>query len=129
MQPSIHHQVSSLWSDMDAQRWDALAGYFNPDAQILWPNTNERFTVEEYVKANAHYPGRWHIRLKRVEINGHLAISVAQVQGLTDAFSLHVVSFFTYEQGRIQQLVEYWAEDGPPPSWRKEMGLGQPMNP
>ena len=36
-----------------------LRSFFEPDATIVWVNTNEVFTVDEYIRANCEYPGDW----------------------------------------------------------------------
>ena len=41
--------------------------------------------------------------------------------------SYHVVSFFILDHGLITALDEYWADDGEPPAWRREMRIGRPI--
>ena len=42
--------IQQLWNDIITQNKDRLPAYFKDDAVILWPCTNEQFTVEEYVR-------------------------------------------------------------------------------
>jgi len=111
--------VSSFWRDMDAQKWDNLQSYFEPNAVIDWANTKERFTVPEFVNVNAEYPGNWNITVKRIEQMGNLIISVVFVQlsGENQAFT--AVSFFKFENERFSGLTEYWGDVGEPPAWRQ----------
>ncbi|KLU60165.1 hypothetical protein CEB3_c35960 [Peptococcaceae bacterium CEB3] len=44
-----------------------LRGFFEPDAAVVWANTNEIFTVDEYIRANCKYPGKWQGCIESVE--------------------------------------------------------------
>ena len=48
--------VLELWKDIIEQNPKKLKRYFNSNAIINWHNTNESFTVEEYIIANCEYP-------------------------------------------------------------------------
>ncbi len=120
--------VRQLWADIHNQKWDGLTSYFCSDAVINWNNTNEQFTVEEFISANSLYPGNWSIVVERLETRGDLIVSVAKVT-LRDANAVfHAISFFEFKDGKIRLLNEYWSEDGPPPKWRVELGIGSPIN-
>ena len=58
--------VQAFFSAVLAQEPEALRACFSPDAVIDWPCTDERFTVEEYVRANCEYPGDWTGEIERV---------------------------------------------------------------
>ena len=49
--------ISACWAAALAQRAGEMAGFFTPGARVLWPNTNERFTAAEFIRANCEYPG------------------------------------------------------------------------
>lgn len=44
-----------------------LKKFFNEDAYIDWHNTNERFTVDEFIEVNCTYPDKWGGEVERVE--------------------------------------------------------------
>lgn len=113
--------IRALWEEMDQQNWSALSGHFTEDAEINWPNTKERFCVDEWVRVNEAYPGNWSIVLERLEPVGDGTLSVACVKLRDGETALHVVSFFTFRSGRISQLTEYWGDDGEPPEWRRKL--------
>ena len=48
--------LAAFWRAVAAQERDPLRGFFAEGAEVLWPNTNERFSVEEYLRANCEYP-------------------------------------------------------------------------
>lgn len=56
--------VAPLWftrffDAIVSQNRSELETCFEPDAKITWANTNEEFTVSEYVQATCEYPGKW----------------------------------------------------------------------
>ncbi len=123
----LEQTVASLWRDVDRQNWGGLAAYFSPSAVIRWHNTNEQFTVDEFVRANSEYPGDWAIRVERVLAAGDTVVSAVAVSAREGDASFHAASFFRFENGKIVELDEYWGDDAPPPQWRVELGIGGPM--
>lgn len=114
--------VRNLWQDMSSQNFDGLKKYFHRNAIIRWNNTNEEFTVDNFIRANSEYPGNWKIDVIRLEQIGDLVITVAYVSS-EDDISLYVTSFFEFEDGLIRQLDEYWGDNGAPPQWRQDLKL------
>ena len=111
--------VRDLWSTMDEQNWDRLASYFSENAAIYWPNTREVFNVTQFVMINKEYPGSWKITVDRLIETKDQIISVVKVS--MENHSFHAVSFFNFDAKKINQVVEYWGEDGLPPNWRAEV--------
>ena len=119
--------INEFWKDVIEQNRERLPGYFCRDAVIRWHCTNEQFTVEEYVRANCDYPGNWLGEIERIEENGSLIILAGRVFPEDRISSFHVVSFIRLNKGLIAELDEYWGDDGEAPKWRKEMGIGKPI--
>jgi len=71
--------VKHFWDAVLAQDRDAIGKYFREDAYVNWHCTNERFTVEEYSKANCDYPGDWDGEIERMERSGSLIVTVTRV--------------------------------------------------
>ena len=111
-----------------SQEPEALRACFHPDAVIDWPCTNERFTVEEYLRANCEYPGEWTGAIERVVSAGAQTVLAVRVWPKTGGPSFHCVSFLQWKDGRIAHLTEYWSDDGPAPQWRRAMKIGMPLN-
>jgi hypothetical protein len=92
-----------------------LRTYFEPDAHIFWSNTNEEFTVDEYVRANCEYPGQWEGKVERVDkIKGYdqQIVFVARVWNAEGA-AARVVSFVQFgdtEDELIAMLDENWGD-------------------
>ena len=118
-------QVIALWNDMDEQNWDNIHIYFEDEAIINWNNTNERFNVEEFVRANCEYPGDWSIKIERLECMENLVISVVKVHLKDNDVSFHATSFFEFNNCKIKLLNEYWGDDGKAPQWRIDKQIGK----
>ena len=119
--------VQAFWRDVISQNEAALPSYFAEDAAIFWHCSNERFTVEEYIRANCDYPGRWDGEIERLQAQGDVVILAGRVFPKGGGASFHVVSFLTLRGDRIARMDEYWAEDCPAPPWREEMRIGRPI--
>ena len=117
--------VLALWDAVDRQDWEKIGDYFCDDATIFWHNTNERFSVSEFIVVNRSYPGDWRIKVERIEQVGNLVISVVKVWLLNGDQSFHAISFFEFEGERIKLLNEYWGDDGEPPQWRINKKIGR----
>ena len=105
-----------------------IRSYFADDAVINWHCTNERFTVDEYILANCEYPGDWDGEIETVRQADDLFVVVTKVYPEDRSASFHCVSFIRCRDGKIASLDEYWADDGAPPKWRREMKIGKPIS-
>jgi len=118
--------VREFWREVVAQNEVSLRSHFSPDAIINWHNTNERFSVDEFIIANCEYPGKWHGQVERIEVvSDDLVITVARAWAADEGSSYHAVSFFKFDGAKIVQLDEYWGDDGPPPQWRLDKQIGR----
>lgn len=116
--------VEKYWQDILRQDADAIRSYFSPQAWINWHNTNERFTVEEFIRANCEYPGEWGGEIqKRIVSQDHI-VTATRVYSKDEQLRFHVTSFFQIQAGKILSIDEYWGEDGEAPKWRKDLHIG-----
>ncbi len=117
--------IERYWKCAIEQSREELRGFFCEDAVIRWHNTDEQFSVEEYLIANCDYPGDWAGSIERIEDRGDLIITVVNVFSVQDAsVSACAVSFFRFKEERIFELDEYWGDRTPPPVWRQALKLG-----
>lgn len=123
----IQKMIRDLWVQTAAQDAEGMRAFFTADAEILWHNTDERFTLEEYLTANCKYPGRWRGEVERVEQMGELVVSVARVWQADGSPSFHCTSFYRVKGEKIIRADEYWGDDGPAPEWRRELHIGRPI--
>ena len=119
--------IHKYWSAVLRQDRAATAEFFADDAWVNWHNTNEHFTATEFIRANCEYPGRWDGEVERIVENGDLVITVTHVYDREKIMSFHVVSFLCVKNDKIQSVDEYWGDDGEPPLWRQELGIGNPI--
>lgn len=119
--------ITKYWEDVAEQNADRLKTYFMPTARVMWHNTNECFSVDEFITANCEYPGSWRGEVERIETAGDTVITAARVWSSEDGASFHAVSFFEFENGRIKLLNEYWGDDGSAPQWRLDKKIGIPI--
>ena len=112
---------------------EKLRTFFEPDADIVWSNTNEQFTVDEYIRANCEYPGTWQGEIESIDIikndgwGDQRVVFVARVWD-DNGFVARTTSFIDFgdtEHELIQDLVEYWSVPSKPPQWRKDMKIGK----
>lgn len=118
-----------FWRDIAAQDADALRTYFTSEAQIRWHNSNELFTLEEFIRANCEYPGDWRGEVEQMESHpdGQRAMTITRVWPADESAEFRVVSFFAFVGEKIACLDEFWGDVGPAPAWRREMRIGQPI--
>lgn len=117
--------VKQFWHDVLQQDADAIRAYFHPDAWVNWHNTNEHFTVEEFIRANCEYPGEWDGEVERIIITPDHVITATHVCSSDRLQSFHVASFFHLVDDKIASVDEYWGDDGAPPQWRQEKHIGR----
>ena len=117
--------ILALWQDVAAQD-AAISVHFTEDAAIMWPNTDESFSVPEFVLANLEYPGQWKAMVEQVDPSGRF--SIARVWS-PEAGAFRAVSFFHWRENKIYRLVEYWGDIETAPPWRQALGLGRPIRP
>lgn len=116
--------VKEFWKAIVGQNFDEIRSYFKETAIIRWHNTNEEFTLEEFIRANCEYPGNWDCEVERIEEIGDLIITVTRVFGTDSSISAHATSFLRIEDGKIVSIDEYWGDDGEVPKWRLDMKIG-----
>lgn len=117
--------IRAYWRSALAQNAEEMASYFAHGAWINWHNSDEHFTVEEFIRANCEYPDRWNGDIERLHFLDHLVICVVHVYNLDHTLSFHVTSFINInDAGRICSIDEYWGDDGEAPAWRKEKHIG-----
>lgn len=116
--------IYDYWKHTLAQDKDKMKEFFRKDAYINWHNTNERFTVDEFIKVNCEYPDNWNGQIERIEENGNLIIVVVHVYNELKTLSFRVVSFIKIENDKIISIDEYWGDDVEVPEWRNKMNTG-----
>lgn len=117
--------VKEFWKAIVGQNPNEIRKYFYETAIIRWHNTNEEFTLEEFIRANCEYPGKWDCEVERIEEIGDLIITVTRVFSTDSSISVHTTSFLRMEDDKISEVDEYWGDDGEAPKWRLDMKIGK----
>ncbi len=104
-----------------------LKEYFTDNAEILWFNSNEKFNVDEYIIANCEYPGTWDGKVERIDKIGEQYVAVSLIWTADKKTYFRVVSYFTFLDGKILSLHEYFGDCADAPKWRLDMKIGQPI--
>ncbi len=116
--------IENYWDAVLRQKEDEIREYFDVDAIIRWHNTNEQFTLEDFIVANCEYPGSWYGEIERIEKVNDLIITVTHVYTIDTSMSFHVTSFFRIIDDKIISIDEYWGDDGIAPQWRLDKKIG-----
>lgn len=116
--------IHKFWEVVLHQDADAIREYFYPDAYVNWHNTNEHFTVEEFIRANCEYPGEWDGAVEQIIMSDTHIVTAAHVFSKDGSISCHATSFIRVVDGKITAVDEYWGDDGPEPQWRKNKHIG-----
>jgi len=116
--------IHKYWNDVLAQNKQAIQTYFHENAYVNWHNSNEHFTVAEFIRANCEYPGEWDGAIERIEQINDLVITVTHVFTKDNSMSFHVTSFIKLLDKKIVAIDEYWGDDTEAPQWRKDKHIG-----
>ena len=125
-------QITAYFQDVVKQDAQKLKNYFAKDAKVLWHNTNECFTAEEFIRANCEYPGSWdgEIEILTSMQDGWILAARVWEKDLAQngkKVSFHVVSFVHMQGEKISRIDEYWGDDGKAPQWRLDKKIGTPI--
>lgn len=118
-------KVTEFWKAVVQQNPDKIRKYFKETATIRWHNTNEEFTLDEFIRANCEYPEEWEGEVERIEEIEDLIITVTRVFSIDNSVSVHATSFLRMEDSKIVSIDEYWSDDGEAPEWRLNMKIGK----
>lgn len=116
----IHKFVTAVLQQ-DARK---IRAFFHSDAYINWHNTNEHFTVEEYIQVNCEYPGNWTGEIEKIIQAQNMLVVATHVYGVDCKISCHCTSFIQLKDDKIIGIDEYWGDDGDIPQWRKDKHIG-----
>ncbi len=116
--------IAKFWDAVLKQDREAIRSFFDADAYVNWHNTNEHFTVEEFIRANCEYPGDWTGQVEKEIHAGDTIITATHVMTKDGKLSFHVTSFIQVKDGKIVAVDEYWGDDGEAPGWRQDMKIG-----
>jgi len=121
-------EPNAFLQDIVSKKADAIKGHFAKDAIICWHDSNEQFTLEEFIRANCEYPSTWNCEVERIEKYAKGFVVAAQMDHPEDGFYIKYVSFIELDDyEKVKRLDEYFVAIEEIPQWRKDMKVGQPI--
>lgn len=113
--------VKQYWTYMDGGEFHKAGTCMAGDAIVYFPNTREAFRGRDaFIAFNTHYPGKWSIGIEKMITAGDTIVTAVRVMPEDGATSFCATSFFIIHNGLIQEITEYWGENGEPPQWRQD---------
>ena len=67
--------VHAYWNAIHELRFQDVRELFCDTAEITWPNTEEVFTLDEFIAVNEAYPGEWEEEVLKCYETGDMIIS------------------------------------------------------
>ena len=121
-------EPNTFLQDVVSKKAEAIRGYFAKDAVICWHDSNEQFTLDEFIKANCEYPSTWTCEIERIEKYEKGFVIAAQLDHPKDGFYVKYVSFVELDaEEKVKRLDEYFVTIEEIPQWRKDMKVGRPI--
>lgn len=120
-------EIETYWRSILNQDAKTMRNFFHEDARINWYNTNEQFTVDEFIEVNCLYPGTWSGKIEKVFELDNTLLSVVHIKSMENENSFYVTSFMRLKNDKIELLEEYWGENGEAPRWRLDRKIGKKM--
>jgi hypothetical protein len=111
----------SFIESLERREWEAWAGLLHPEVVYELPQSRERVTGRDgYLRFNKEYPGDWHLRLKVAIADD--ANGVAWFGwDLPDEEPADGIAFFTFVDGLITSVTDFWPEPYEPPPGREHL--------
>lgn len=114
--------VREFWRLMGTNDFSGVAAVLSDDFVLEWPQSGERIRgAANFAQMNAEYPavGPWRFEIERIIATDHEAVSDVRV---TDGETVgRAISFFTFENGKITKILEFWPEHFEAPEHRRHL--------
>jgi len=106
--------VQKFWSLMQTNDFKSVGQVLSDDFVLEWPQSGERIRGREnYAAMNEEYPthGLWRFTINRITGDDVQAVTDVTV---TDGVQVaRAISFFSFADGKIQKMVEFWPDPFP----------------
>lgn len=125
--------VSEFWSCISEKRWDDAHKMLAPEFAAYWPQSNEKFTRDNFIEVNRTYPGTHEIQIMNTwgehdqwdrtdTIISEVFIKSKTPEGKdVELFALSIFELEDDGDYLIRSVREYWADTYPVPAWRKHL--------
>jgi len=113
--------VTDFIESLERRDWETWSSLLDRDVVYEIPQTRERIRGrDQYLRFNREFPGDWHLTLRVAiadEGNG-VAWFVWEVD---DAEPVDAMAFFTFSDGLIASVTDFWPKPYDPPSGREHL--------
>jgi ketosteroid isomerase-like protein len=119
--PDNRRLVVTFIESLEERDWDTWAGLLHEHVVYEVPQTRERIIGRDrYLQFNQEYPGDWHLRLKVALADDSDGVAWFGWE-LPDAEPADGMAFFTFDDGRIMTVTDFWPEPYDPPPGREHL--------
>lgn len=113
--------VTRFIERLDNRDWGAWSALLHPEVVYEMPQTRERIRGRDrYLRFNQEYPGEWHLRMRTAIADEENAVAwfIWEVEGYESADAM---AFFTFDDGLIITVTDFWPEPYDPPPGREHL--------
>jgi ketosteroid isomerase-like protein len=114
-------RVDRFVETLDNRDWEQWASLLHPEVVYEIPQTRERIRGRDrYLRFNQEFPGDWHLRIEVAiadDRNG-VAWFVWEVDAADPSYGM---AFFTFADGLITSVTDFWPEPYDPPPGREHL--------
>ena len=114
-------RVERFVETLDNRDWEQWASLLHPEVVYEIPQTRERIRGRDrYLRFNQEFPGDWHLQIETAiadDTNG-VAWFVWEVEPAEPSYGM---AFFTFADGLITSVTDFWPEAYDPPPGREHL--------
>lgn len=119
--PGNRDLVVRFIESLEQRDWAAWASLLDEQVVYELPQTRERINGRDrYMRFNQEYPGAWHLRLKVAFADEAHGVAWFGWE-VADQGPAEGVAFFTFADGLITSVTDFWPEPYDPPPGREHL--------
>ena len=113
--------VTDFIESLERRDWERWSSLLHRDVVYEIPQTRERIRGRDrYLRFNQEFPGDWHLTL-RVALADEESGVAWFVWEVDDEQPADAMAFFTFSDGLITSVTDFWPEPYEPPSGREHL--------
>lgn len=113
--------VEDFIASLEKRDWDAWAALLDANVVYELPQSRERIRGRDrYLRFNQEFPGDWHLELNVAIADDRNGVAWFHWR-LDDTGPEDAMAFFTFSDGVITSVTDFWPEPYEPPSGREHL--------
>ncbi len=113
--------VMQFITALESRDWESWSATMHHDVVYEIPQSRERIRGRDsYLRFNQEYPGAWHLRVKVVIADDERGV-VWFGWTVDDGDEDDAMAFFTFRDGLIGSVTDFWPERYEPPTGREHL--------